>query len=284
MAMSKHVAAVLSLDQRPPCPLCFAASRPRFRLAHGQTFKCASDGCGLEFVWPQMSDAELSAAYTDLYYPQSGHSPHLENTPDEDAVIFVEHIARHCRTLKGTHVLDYGCGRGTLLKACHGQGASVAGIEMDDVARQRAQQLGAPVFSNLAELREAQVPLFDCVILSTVVEHLRQPWEELADIRTVMKMDGVIVVTAPNTDCLKSRLRRARWDQRTNPTHLFHFNDRSLTAVLVRAGFHSVCPLPPILTYSTHGFWRRSLQRALGAFGLQGGLLHAASPIPIPPK
>ena len=48
---------------------------------------CRARDCGLEFAWPQLSEAELARAYAEFYYPQNGQAARLESR-----------VARECTT------------------------------------------------------------------------------------------------------------------------------------------------------------------------------------------
>jgi SAM-dependent methyltransferase len=269
----------------PRCPLCRGAAAHYCDLPHTTVYRCRRASCDLQFSWPQLDEETLARTYTELYYPSSngnGHAPQLENTPAHDAEVLLRHIETHWRPLRGAHLLDYGCGRGTVLHTAQRLGANVAGIETDPVARAAAAALtAAPLFPDIVNLESQNSSTrFDIVVLCTVIEHLREPWTEVAALRRLLAPGGILVATTMNTSCLKARLAGARWDQRANPTHIYYFDEHSLEHTLRRAGFAAAWPLPPITAYSHHGWARRTIQQLLGALDLQGGIMVAASDQP----
>ncbi len=256
------------------CPLCGAAGRPYMRLSHTGVFRCANRKCDLQFAAPQLDDHDLDQAYASLYYRADGSRPLLENTADADIRYLLDRLAERLGSPGGKRVLDYGCGVGTLLRVAGERGALVTGIEQSPTARESMERAGfATVYSDVEALRQAEPGArFDWIILCEVIEHLRRPWEDLARLRPLLKPAGDLIVVTPNFDAMRSRLSGPRWDQRTNPTHLFYFTPRSLTAVLNQAGFRPQ-QLPPVSWYSEHGPLRRQLQRLLCATGLQGSMM-----------
>lgn len=40
-------------------------------LAHSSVWECEASYCGLQFALPQLEEAQLHAAYTNLYYPDA---------------------------------------------------------------------------------------------------------------------------------------------------------------------------------------------------------------------
>lgn len=247
-------------------------------LPHTSVFRCGNRRCDLQFAAPQLSDHELAQAYAALYYRPDGSTAVHGNTPDVDNRYLLDHIAARFGPVSGKRVLDYGCGVGTLLKVAKDCGAQPIGIEQSDAARETIRREGlADVFADIAALRKADpAARFDWIILGEVIEHLRRPWEDLAQLREVLAPGGHIVVVTPNALSLRSRLHGRQWDQRLNLTHFYYFTRRSLSAVFVRGGLAPE-PLPPITFYSDHGFLRRQLQRALRTVGMQGDLIFSAT-------
>ncbi len=260
------------------CPLCRSRSRRLFRLGHTSVYRCIASGCRLEFAHPQLNHHDLSRAYEHYYYPENDEKAAiLENGTSFEGRRLVEAMEPFAGSFKNKRVLDYGCGRGNLLRVLASIGAKVVGVEQSEVARQEIERDGLNAFASIADLRESErQPRFDRIVMSDVVEHLREPWKELADLRDFLLPEGKLFLTTPNAASLRSRLTGARWDQRNNPTHFFYFTRRSLKAVLERAGFRHAVELPPVTDYRHHGVFRRWMQRRLASLGLHGGLLFAA--------
>src|SRR5581483_6430609 len=96
----------------------------------------------------------------------------------------------------GLRVLDYGCGAGSLLRVARQFGMSGAGIEPDQQARRTARNLaGAEVYASAEQLLSARASAsFDLIILWTVIEHLRWPWQDLARLGAMLSEGGRLLV------------------------------------------------------------------------------------------
>lgn len=98
-------------------------------------------------------------------------------------------------------VLDIGCAcGGTLLqiKNIYPQ-ADTSGIEFNEQAAASAS-LFADVIA--ADVEQTRLPYpqehFDYIILADVLEHLKDPWQALANLRPYLKADGQILASIPN--------------------------------------------------------------------------------------
>jgi cyclopropane fatty-acyl-phospholipid synthase-like methyltransferase len=242
--------------------------------------ECRDSGCRLQFASPQLEDEALGRAYAALYYPaEDGGQVVLENATEFEVRRFLRAIERHTGSLRGSRVLDYGCGNGVLLRVASEMGAEVVGIEQSETAREHVAASGCGrAYADVSALKR-QEPLvkFDYVMMCDAIEHLRQPWLDLAKLRMLLEPGGRLFMTTPNTRSLRSRLSGAVWDQRNNPTHFYYFDSQSLTNVAKRAGFSEVAELSPITEYRHHGPVRHTLQKGLARLGLHGGLLFMAS-------
>jgi 2-polyprenyl-3-methyl-5-hydroxy-6-metoxy-1,4-benzoquinol methylase len=269
-----------SATVRPACPLCGNLAASRYKLAHTTVFQCESLPCHLQFAHPQLDDQALERAYASLYYPADDQHPAvLENATEFEVKRFLDAIKQYTGALKGKRILDYGCGNGVLLRVASELGADAVGIEQSATAREHIARSGSGrAYLNIDVLKQHErAARFDYITMCDAVEHLREPWVDLAKLRSLLLPGGRLFMTTPNSASLRSRIAGVRWDQRNNPTHFYYFDSRSLSNVSKRAGFADVLELPPITEYRHHGVARRLFQRTLARLGLHGGLLLMAS-------
>ena len=257
------------------CPLCGAGGRPKFSLRHTLVWKCVSPVCSLEFAWPQLDEYELAHAYKRFYYPEEGKKgASFENTPDMVLTQVFASLQSRFGSLAGLRLLDYGCGVGALLRVAREFGMEPVGIEPDAEARRSAAR-AAPieVFADTDSLLRAHGETkFHFVILWTVIEHLRRPWEDLARLRELLTPNGRLFLSTINTHCLRARVERKSWGQYQNPTHFYFFNRRSLGRVIGEAGFINGVEWPLKLWFPHHSAPRRWLHHTTFALGLADGL------------
>lgn len=258
------------------CPLCGSPRKYVFELPHTAVWQCTSARCGLRFADPQLDEDQLRNAYTEVYYPSNGDINHetLENTPDDIFRQVLMKAQARFGNLGGRRLLDYGCGRGTLLKVAGEFGLSPVGVESDPVARSiAAAQPSTQVFESLQEMRAFQRDAeFDFITLWTVIEHLRTPWDELAKLRQFLRPGGWLLISTIDTSCARARLQRKKWEQYTNPTHFYYFNPRSLGRAVLAAGFTEFSQWRFPIHYPHHRGLRKWAYRISFSVGLSDGL------------
>ncbi len=145
--------------------------------------------------------------------------------------------------LKGGKLLDVGCGYGEFLEFARSRGWEVDGVDISPWAAQVAsQESGVPVF--LGTLFEASYPseTFDVVTAWDLIEHLNEPRGFVAEVRRILKADGMLVVRTPNQDSLfhwlASMASRLGWSyplqQLYHVDHLSYFTKSTLASLLGR--------------------------------------------------
>lgn len=143
-------------------------------------------------------------------------------------------------------LLDVGCAMGFFMEEAQRIGYKVYGIEVSSYAAKAAQQkfaknifLGSveefiqkktdlPVFSNL---------LFDVIVLSDLIEHLKDPREVLKGLRKILKKDGIIVIETGDAGSLWARLMGKNWHFFAPPQHLYFFSRETLSKILAQAEY-----------------------------------------------
>lgn len=106
------------------------------------------------------------------------------------------------RPADSLRVLDVGCGNGSELALPLARlGFQVTGIDIHAPSIDHARQLGEGV-PNLTyicgRIEELKSPPYDVVILSEVLEHLREPRSLLSAAIEHLDKNGIIIVTVPN--------------------------------------------------------------------------------------
>lgn len=268
------------MKDRVACRSCQSRACELFRLQHTAVYRCSAPGCGLRFAEPQLDDETLKVAYRNHYYPGgSGNGqPLYEATSLPILLQVLEHLSSQLGSLQGRRFLDFGCGNGDLSRAASQFGVVPTGIEFDSVAREMAgQRAGMPVYPDLDSLeRENPGAQFDLVALWEVIEHLREPWRDLAHLRRLMTPGAMLFLSTPNAACLKARFQGPRWSNYLNPTHFYYFTRTTLQRVMERAGFIDVRDCLLSIQYPRHGALRRWMHDWLVRARLHGALLFLA--------
>ena len=101
--------------------------------------------------------------------------------------------------IAGKHVLDIGCGRGTLAKVLLDRSAVVTGIDSnaDAVASAQIRAPGARFDTAFAEALPFTDAVFDGALFVNALHHADRPSKALSEAARVLRPDGVIVVVEP---------------------------------------------------------------------------------------
>lgn len=179
--------------------------------------------------------------------------------------------------LDAHHILEVGCGNGNFARAVLARQphAAYVGVELFAQAAQQAQEVltrvvvgdveQAATLAALDRVCVSQGQGFDALVLGDVLEHLRNPWQVLAQLRERMVPGGTVVACVPNVahwSLLRQQLH-GRWDYveqgLLDRTHLRFFTLETLLELFQRAGWTVVDAIPRVL-------WPEKTQAALKDF------------------
>lgn len=108
---------------------------------------------------------------------------------------------------EGMHVLDFGCGQGAFSQRLVDRGMIVDACDIN------IDQIKAGVNKKIAidlnkEINHDLFPArYDVVIALEILEHLHNPWKYLDDCLSLLKDDGILLLSTPNISNFISRLR-----------------------------------------------------------------------------
>ncbi len=131
-------------------------------------------------------------------------------------------------------LLDVGCGEGWALKFFKNQGWTVTGLDYSSYGckKQNPDCLGylleGDIYCTLEELI-GRGNLFDCIWLSNVLEHVREPQKLLLNCNSLIRDNGIMVVVVPNDfSVLQKHLFESGYIPAnywvTRPDHISYFN------------------------------------------------------------
>ena len=184
----------------PPSNI-FAGRVVDFVLPGGFLWTCLD--CCLEFRYPRLPKSEVDELYrwgNNESWPEPVHGR-------TDWML----IAKMISSLSGIkRILDVGCFDGRFLEYME-QGYEWLGIEIHKEAADRARQRGVNIIAeDYAELASHQIEV-DAVLAVDVIEHSYDPREFLACLASVVREDGIIIITTGNTDAPTWRLMGSRY-------------------------------------------------------------------------
>jgi SAM-dependent methyltransferase len=143
-------------------------------------------------------------------------------------------------------ILDVGCGAGDNARLLTASGRIVTGVTCSEAeARFAASHLEHVL---VADIEAGSLPLppcsFDALILSHVIEHVRNPAAVLTALSPLLKPEGILIIAVPNMANWRLRVRFAigNWSREdTGPldrTHLHFWSFLTAPSILNDTPFH----------------------------------------------
>ncbi|MFG0257217.1 MAG: class I SAM-dependent methyltransferase [Phycisphaerales bacterium JB043] len=159
---------------------------------------------------------------------------------------------------KTSAVLEIGCGTGDLGDALLSQNGCqrYCGVELFEDAADAAREKLTEVVNG--DIEAIELPWdegsFDALVASEVLEHLREPWNVLRRLRTLLKPGALVLASSPNVANKRviGMLLRGRWDLEhsgiMDRTHLRWFTPSSYAQMFRDCGYEveSIRPVSPL--------------------------------------
>ena len=140
------------------------------------------------------------------------HPERFDPREGKGTLIDTEHRARYwwaSRLVAGKDVLDAGCGVGYGIEILASAGAAtVSGVDIGPAAVEAAERRIGGSAAAIVEGDLEDLPLddesFDAVVCFEAIEHVEDGGRALAELRRVLKPDGLLLVSSPNPDVYPS--------------------------------------------------------------------------------
>lgn len=219
------------------CIICDSRRPPRGIFTKGgRTFlKC--DTCDLVRLQPLPSLDELREYYDREYKQNTGMGAALVAQEEMARVTARDRLSVVRRYTSGEHWLDIGCGSGVFLDEASKAGFSPQGIDISEEAVDKARRRNLRAYTATVE-NVFPDTAYDVVTAFDVIEHVLDPVSFLESVYKLLRPRGILALTSPDTSSLICRLMRRRWFFYIPEQHLFYFNRRNLSALLLLLGFN----------------------------------------------
>jgi 2-polyprenyl-3-methyl-5-hydroxy-6-metoxy-1,4-benzoquinol methylase len=104
---------------------------------------------------------------------------------------------------KPLKVLEIGCGEGSFIARCQDAGHMALGLELNEVAVEKATKRGLPVYNIMTDkFKDDYNGYFDIVCGFQVLEHIPNPYQFIQDCVSMLKPNGKLIFAVPNADGL----------------------------------------------------------------------------------
>jgi SAM-dependent methyltransferase len=186
--------------------------------------------CSHVYLVERPSPAEIGR-----YYP-SDYGPHQHRErPERGGRTADRH--RLLRRAPPFDILDAGCGAGYDLRPFKARGCGVFGIEADPRAAEEARREGVDVQCCPIEAAAFPDARFDVITMNHALEHVFDPRAALANLRRMLRPDGILYLLFPTADGLWFRVFGRDWYNLDVPRHLHFFGHRSFLRLARETGF-----------------------------------------------
>lgn len=134
-------------------------------------------------------------------------------------------------------MLEIGCASGAYLKRAQDKGWVVEGIEFSPQAAHMAQKNGFRVHVGSVESApQPEIP-YDLVVGWMVLEHVHEPVKVLKRLKEWVSSSGYLILSVPDRENIARKVFKSECYDIQVPTHLYHFNVKSLKATLASSGW-----------------------------------------------
>jgi O-antigen biosynthesis protein len=144
-------------------------------------------------------------------------------------------------------VIDFGCATGYFAQFLNQRECQVVGIELNPEAAKIAEQHCKQVI--VADLDLVSIPeilpgqKFEVAVFGDVLEHLRDPWRVLKEVRQILQPEGYVVASIPNIahGAVRLALLQGRFEYADvgllDNTHLRFFTRKTVQELFEQTGY-----------------------------------------------
>ncbi|NJR69804.1 MAG: glycosyltransferase [Synechococcales cyanobacterium CRU_2_2] len=148
---------------------------------------------------------------------------------------------------KDKKVVDFGCATGYLASLLQQNGCTITGVEINPEAAKVSEKYCRKVvvadldFTSVLDILHGES--FDVAVFGDVLEHLRNPWKILQEVKSLINPDGYIVVSIPNVahGAVRLSLLKGEFNYEEfgilDETHLRFFTRDSIQKMLTSTGY-----------------------------------------------
>ena len=218
-----------------PCSVCGSCGfHPALDCRTFSFVRCAR--CGLLQQNPQPEGEDVAARYGDRH----GEDYLRYELENERSFLRLQELALQdigFDDIASGRLLDVGCATGALLATVRSKGWSVAGVELCGPSAEYARTARS-LDVRSATLESAAFPDggFDVVHASHLIEHLNDPRAFVREAKRILKKNGTLLISTPNSDGFQAKLFGSAWRSAIFD-HLYLFSRKTLTELLRREGF-----------------------------------------------
>ena len=217
-------------DNENPCRVCGSLLGSTLVSGDASYFRCSKCHT-LQKQMTEVAYLAMEPGYDpgDYLEDQSTEAIHAFLKVPKRKALLQEMLAKAGMTPAGLNFLDVGCGMGGYMVAAKVLGMSVLGFEPSaNHGKIATAKLGLEVINDYFAPDKVSDRKFDIVLLSHVIEHIYAPKDFVAQILSVLKPGGILVMVTPNADALSARLAGRHWPMLVPLDHVSLLSKKSV--------------------------------------------------------
>lgn len=148
----------------------------------------------------------------------------------------LDHPFRWLSSLPKGDLLEVGCGAGGMLEKMQTWGWNVTGLEPDEKALAMARNKGFDVRCDDLVKCKFDEESFDAIIMHHVFEHIENPIKILEECRRILRRNGLLLITTPNSESLGHIVFGNNWRGLEVPRHLIIYGVQSMNKLACLVG------------------------------------------------
>lgn len=239
------------MDARHACPICGHSnvtffSRVKDYSISQETFSlCNCSSCHFLFTADAPGHAEIGKYYaSDAYISHTdskkGLIENLYQIVRKQTLSGKRKLINQFFNLRKGSILDYGCGTGAFLHEMKSHGWKVDGIEPDEGARRKAEQLNGITIGLPDTLSVLPNASFDIITMWHVLEHVHNLNEVIEQLKQLLTPNGKLIVAVPNYTSQDAAHYGTYWAAYDVPRHLYHFSPFAMECLMKNHGLQIV--------------------------------------------
>ena len=207
-------------------------------------FKC--ENCELIEIYPKISEEEFNIYYPKEYNPYNVNNESsniskytIKNLRDFIIKFFkIDKLKLELEKYKNYNAkyLDFGCGSGRNLNHINSEFSQwkLYGYDKSQYVKNKIIKCNFEFLDNLENLPN---DYFDIINLSSVIEHLKFPLDDINLLKKKLKKGGLIIIKTPNWKSLGRMIFRKNWLNYDIPRHIYVFSANNLQKLLSNKNF-----------------------------------------------
>lgn len=144
-------------------------------------------------------------------------------------------------------MFEVGCATGFFMNLAEQKGWQTEGIDISEYAVKKTKEKGLAASVGTLDSYSA-AKKFDAVVMQDVIEHVKDPVDNIKKAAGLLAEKGLFVLTTPDAGSLWARVWGKRWHAFVPPQHLFYFSIKNISSVLEKNGFQ-------VIHTAHHGKW-----------------------------